>query len=44
MKIFKKGNAKVKFVYRQNKYFTPELKGLLCNALIEPHFDYVCIQ
>ena len=39
MKVLKKVNAKVKFLYRQNKYLTPRLKILLCNALIHRHFD-----
>ena len=25
-----------------NRFLTPELRRLLCNALIEPHFDYAC--
>ena len=28
------------FLYRKNRYLTPYLKRLLCNALIQPHFDY----
>ena len=39
-KLLKKINAKLKFLYRQNKYLTPAYKRLLCNALIQPHFDY----
>ena len=35
-------NRKLKFLYRKNKFLTPELSRLLCNALIQPHFDYTC--
>ena len=26
----------------KNRYVTPYLKRLLCNALIQPHFDHAC--
>ena len=35
-------NAKLKFLYRQSRYLTTAYRRLLCNALIEPHFDYGC--
>ena len=38
-KLLKKINAKLKFPYRQSRDLTPACKTLLCNALIEPHFD-----
>ena len=41
LKILKKVNAKVKFVYRQNKYLIPRLKRLMRNALIQTHFIMV---
>ena len=41
-KVLKKINAKLKFLYRQSKYLTPVYRRLLCNALIQPHFDYEC--
>ena len=45
MKVFKKVNEKVKFLYRQNKYVTPRLKRLLCNnILIQLHFDLGCTK
>ena len=31
-----------KFLYRQSRYLTPAYRRLLCNALIQPHFDYGC--
>ena len=33
-------NSRLKFLYTKNRYLTPYLKRLLCNALIQPHFDY----
>ena len=39
-KVLKKINAKLKFLYRQNRYLTPAYRRLLCNALVQPHFDY----
>ena len=41
-KVLKKINAKLKFLYRQSRYITSAYRGLLCNALIQPHFDYGC--
>ena len=38
----KKINAKLKFLYHQSRYLPPAYRRLLCNALIEPHFDYEC--
>ena len=32
----------VKFPDRRNSFLTPELRRLLCNALIQLHFDYAC--
>ena len=42
LKVMNKINSRLKFVYRKNRYLTPYLKWLLCNALIQPHFDYDC--
>ena len=39
-KVLKKINAKLKFLYRQNRYLTPAYRRLLCNVLIQSHFDY----
>ena len=41
-KVLEKINAKLKFLYRQISYRTPAYRRLLCNALIQPHFDYGC--
>ena len=42
IKSIKKINARLKFLQRKNDFLTPGLRRLLCNALIQPHFDYVC--
>ena len=42
LKVMNKINSRLKFLYRKNRYLTPYLKRLLCNALIQPHFDYAC--
>ena len=39
-KVISKVNARLKFLHRKNKYLTPNLHRLLCNALIQPHFNY----
>ena len=41
-KVISKVSARLKFLHRKNKYWTPNLHRLLCNALIQPHFDYAC--
>ena len=41
IKTIKKINARLKFLQRKNDFLTPDLRRLLCNALIQPHFDYV---
>ena len=41
-KVISKVNERLKFLHRKNKYLTPNLHRLLCNALIKPHFDYAC--
>ena len=38
--VLTKINAKLKFLYRQTRYLTPAYRRLLCNALIQPNFDY----
>ena len=40
--VIHKINNKLKFLYRKNDFLTPTLRCLLCNALIELHFDYAC--
>ena len=38
-KVLKKINSKLKLLYRQNTFLTHSFRRLLCNALIQPHFD-----
>ena len=40
LKVINKINDRIKFLYRKNRYLIPYLKRLLCNALIQPHFNY----
>ena len=40
--VLKKLNSKLKFLYRKSNFLSPFLRRLLCNALIQPHFDYAC--
>ena len=42
LSVINKINNKLKFLYRKNKFLTPTLRRLLCNALIQPHFNYAC--
>ena len=39
-KVISKFNARLKFLREKNKYLTPNLRRVNCNALIQPHFDY----
>ena len=40
--VINKINNKLKFLCRKNRFLTPILRRLLCNALTESHFDYAC--
>ena len=42
LNIIDKVNSRLKFLVRQNCFLTPPLHRLLCNALIQPLFDYAC--
>ena len=42
LNVIDKVNLRLKFLHRQNRLLTPPLRRLLCNALIQPLFDYVC--
>ena len=35
-------NGRLKFLYRKQNFLTYSLRRLLCNALIQPHYDYAC--
>ena len=40
--VINKVNAKLKFLYRNNRILSKPLRRLLCNAIIQPHFDFGC--
>ena len=42
LKALNKINGKLKFLYRKNKFLTQTLCRMLCNAIIQPYFDYAC--
>ena len=42
LSVINKINNKLKFLYRKNRLLSPTLRRLLCNALIQPPFDYAC--
>ena len=35
-------NGRLTFLYRKQNFLSFSLRRLLCNALIQPHFDYAC--
>ena len=41
-KVIGKINGRIKFLYRKNRFLDSSLRRLLCNALVQPHFDYAC--
>ena len=42
-KVMSKVNARLKFLHWKYKYLISNLRRSLCNALIQPHFDYACL-
>ena len=42
MHVCTKVTSKLKFLYRKIRFLSKDLRKLLCNALIQPHFDYAC--
>ena len=40
VKVLKKVNSRLRFLYRKHNVLNAPLRRLLCNALIQPHFDY----
>ena len=42
LNVFSKINTHLKFLYWKDKFLSPQSRRLLCNALIQPHFDYAC--
>ena len=41
-KVLGKINGRLKFLYRKQKFLNGSLRRMLCNSLIQPHFDYAC--
>ena len=41
-KVLGKINGRLKFLYRKQSFLNFDLRRTLCNALIQPHFDYAC--
>ena len=42
LQVIKKINDRLKFLYRKKDILSLRLRRLLCNAIIQPHFDYAC--
>ena len=40
LNVIDKVNSHLKFLHRQTRFFTTLLRRLLCNAVIQPLFDY----
>ena len=40
--VINKINSRLRFLYRQNRFLNFPLRRLLCNAMIQPFFDYAC--
>ena len=40
--VLNKINSRLRFLYRQNTFLKKLLRRLLCNAMIQPFFDYAC--
>ena len=40
--VLSKINGKLRFLYRKQNFFNKTTRRLICNALIQPHFDYAC--
>ena len=43
IKYLKNIILKLQFLYRQH-FLNPEACRLLCNFVVQPHFDYACIS
>ena len=42
LQVIKKINTRLRFLYRKNRFLSQPLRRLLCNAIIQSHFDYGC--
>ena len=41
-KTIKKINSMLNYLFRKNHFLIAHLRQLLCNALVQLHFDYAC--
>ena len=41
-KAMNKISSRLNFLYRKQSFLNSKLRRMLCNALIQPHFDYAC--
>ena len=42
LSVISKITNKLTFIHRKNRFSTPNLRRLVCNALIQSHFHDVC--
>ena len=42
LQVIKKINTRLRFLYRKNRFLSQPFRRLLCNAIIQSHFDYGC--
>ena len=42
IKVLNEINSRFRFLYRKQNILNDSLRRLLCNVLIQPHFDYAC--
>ena len=35
-------NNKIRFLYRKQKFFNKDIRRMIMNAMIQPHYDYAC--
>ena len=42
LRVIEKIISRLRFLYWKNRFLDIPLPRLLCNAFIEPHFDYAC--
>ena len=40
LKVIKKTNSRLDFLYGKDNFLTPVLPRLLCKPLMQPHFNY----
>ena len=41
-RVLNKIGGRLNFLYRKESFLNLKLRRMLCNALIQPHFDYAC--